>query len=52
MQKYNAQIKKALIQNYKNLSISETGETTSIMLITHKNKSIDFRFTYTCTNGL
>ena len=41
MQKYNAQIKKALIQNYKNLSISETGETTSIMLITHKNKSID-----------
>lgn len=43
MQNSNKKIKEKLIKNYKNLSISETGQTTSIMLVTHKNKDIDLQ---------
>lgn len=41
MKRYNYKIKKQLIKDYKNLNISETGDTTSIMLVTHKNKNFD-----------
>ena len=43
MQNSNKKIKEKFIKNYKNLSISETGQTTSIMLVTHKNKDIDLQ---------
>lgn len=41
MRKTNALMKKELVKDYKNLSISENGDTVSIMMITHKNKNLD-----------
>ena len=41
MRKANSLMKKELIKDYKNLSISENGDTVSIMMLTHKNKNID-----------
>ncbi|WP_455544292.1 pyridoxal phosphate-dependent aminotransferase [Intestinibacter sp.] len=41
MRETNKKMKNQLIKNYKNLSISENGDTVSIMMVTHKNKNID-----------
>lgn len=41
MRKANAEMKSKIVKDYKNLSISENGDTVSIMMVTHKNKDID-----------
>lgn len=41
MRKANADMKSKLLKEFKNLTISENGDTVSIMMVTHKNKDID-----------